>query len=58
MTKKSARVSAFSRLGTFLKRLRKRWYKQKVHRANRKRLHQAVDKEGHVDKPLDSWSLD
>jgi hypothetical protein len=57
MTKRTARTPAFSRLGQWLKRLRKRWYKQKVHRANRKRLHQA-DPQEHVDKPLNPWSLD
>jgi hypothetical protein len=57
MTKRTARIPAFSRLGTWLKRLRKRWYKQKVHRANRKRLHQ-TDPQEHVDKALNPWSLD
>ena len=58
MTKRSARTPAFSRLGSRLKGLRKRWYKQKVHRANRKRLNQALNPQDHVDKPLNSWSLD
>ena len=50
---------AFKRLGTWLKgHFRKRWYKQKVHRANRKRLHQSRDMEDYRDKPLDPWALD
>ena len=52
-------VPAFKRLATWMGgHFRKRWYKQKKHRANRKRLRQARDIENHKDKPLDPWALD
>lgn len=48
---------AFSRLGSHIKNLAKRWYKQRVHRANRKRLRQS-DPQEHNDKSLNAWDLD
>lgn len=48
---------AFSRLSQRIKNLAKRWYKQHVNRANRKRLRQS-DPQEHQDKQLDSWDLD
>lgn len=55
MSKRGAGVPAFSRLVTAIN---KRWYKQKKHRANRKRLRQAQDIENHCDKPLDPRAVD
>lgn len=57
MTKHSARQPWFKRLSQVLG-IRKKWYKQKVHRGNRKRLRQAKDIQEHVDKPLNPWDLD
>lgn len=53
---KTARQPWFKRLSQALG-IRKKWYKQKVHRANRKRLRQSNPEE-HIDKPLDPWALD
>lgn len=50
--------SAFSRLGTHLKNLRKRWYKQYVNRRNRRSVRQSRDIEHHQDKRLNPWDLD
>ncbi len=49
---------AFSRLSDHIKNISKHWYKKYTARRNRKKLHQSRDIEGHVDRPLDSWSLD
>lgn len=58
MAKRTARVPAFSRLSTYLKDLRKHWYKQYNARRNRRKLHQSRDMENHVDKKLNAWDLD
>lgn len=58
MSKKTARVPAFSRLSMNLKNLSKHWYKKFTARRNRRKLHQARDIEEHTDKRLDPWSLD
>ena len=49
------RPYAFSRLCS---KIKKKWYKLKIHRASRKRLRQSRDIENHQDKRLDPWSLD
>lgn len=49
---------AFNRLSTRIDGMRKKWYKKKIHRANRKNLRQAIDLEGHIDKRLNPWALD
>jgi hypothetical protein len=49
---------AFKRLSNRLTGIKKKWYKAKVHRANRRRLRQAIDIETFKDKPLNERALD
>jgi len=56
--KHSGGQPAFSRLSTYLKDLKKHWYKKYTARRNRRKVRQAIDIENHQDKRLDPWSLD
>jgi len=55
--RRQPRHHVFRRLANHLG-LAKAWYKRKVHRASRKKLHQARDIENHQDHRLDPWDLD
>lgn len=57
MGKRTARLSQFARL-TFLES--KKWYKQLVHRRNRRKANQATPEQLDTlkDKRLNPWDLD